>query len=98
MIYINAETPNNVPHACAELEALGFEVMATRPAASWAGREPETLIIARSTELTTAMVQGLEIFAKYHKQDCVAIRLKPNVGLTIGSKPVPYKEEYFSLR
>lgn len=100
MIYINAETPNNVPHALAELEALGFEIVATRPAQAWNGREPETLIIARNTELTTAQVLGLGVFAKNHKQDCVAIRLAPNVGLTVGAyaKNYNYEEKYFNLR
>lgn len=98
MIYINVETPNNIEHAKAELEALGFDIVTFRPAAAWEGREPETLIIARRENITEAQVLGLELFAKNHNQDCVAIRLKANVGLTVGSKPVAYEEAYFNLR
>lgn len=98
MIYINVETPFDTDIARIEIEALGFDIVTTRPAQAWDGRPPETLIIARNTELTSAQVLGLERFATKHNQDCVAIRLAPSVGLTVGTKTVEYREEYFNIR
>lgn len=96
MIYINAEStrPNDLR---TELEALGFEVTTSRLGESWQGRPPETLVIARNTDLMSAHVRGLERIARDHNQDCIAIRLVKGVGVTVGSKPVPYKEEFFNL-
>lgn len=97
MIYINAESsrPSDLRN---ELEALGFEVTTSRLGESWQGRPPETLVIAKSIEIMTMQIQGLERIARDHNQDCIAIRLARSVGVTVGAKPVAYNEEYFSMR
>ena len=97
MIYINAESAN--PTAAREhLEAMGLDIVATRPAPSWDGRPPETLLIARCPDFSTTLALQLKGFAINHKQDCVAVRFSTNIGLTIGSKPVAYSEEFFSTK
>ena len=94
MIYINTESIN--PElACEQLEALGLTIVATRPAASWGGKPPETLIIASIPDWSNQTERGLLRFTVDHKQECVAVRFSHNIGLTIGPKPVAYNEEFF---
>lgn len=94
MLYINMET-NNVPAALTELKAHGFTYVASRAAPSWDGRPPETLIIASITDWSTATARAVRRLAANHEQDCIAVRFSENVGVTLGSKPVDYNEEFF---
>ena len=96
MIYLNMET-TDVPAALSELKALGYSYVASRAAPSWDGRPPETLIIASlDAPWTQDCERDILELAKRHQQDCIAIRFAPNEGVTIGSKPVDYSEEYFA--
>ena len=96
MIYINAESAN--PTLAREhLEALGLDIVATREAEPWEGRPPETLLIARTPDFSTALARGLRRFTIDHKQDCVAVRFSENIGLLIGNTDLQYKEEYFVI-
>lgn len=94
MIYINAESAN--PELAREqLEALGLDIVTTRPAEPWEGRPPETLIIARCPDFSTALARGLLRFTREHKQDCVAVRFSQNIGMLIGVTDLQYNEGYF---
>jgi hypothetical protein len=96
MIYINAESAS--PEILAkELEALGCTIIAQRLAPSWEGRPPETLVIASCPDWSTPLSRALRRIAENHNQDCIAVRFEPNVGITIGSKPVAFNEEYFHV-
>jgi hypothetical protein len=94
MIHINAEsaTPDVL---IKELEDLGFAIITSRLAPSWNGKPPETLVIAGIDVMPP--VSRLRRIAANHDQDCVAIRFGLGDGITIGSHPVPYNEEYFSV-
>lgn len=94
MIYINAESAN--PElARQQLEAIGLDIVATRPAEPWEGRPPETLIIARCSDFSTALARGLLKFTRDHKQDCVAVRFSQNIGMLIGVTDLRYNESFF---
>ena len=95
MIYINAESTKPKP-ACKQLEALGLTIVATRPAASWDGKPPETLIIASNPDFSTTLARGLLRFIVDHKQECVAVRFSHSVGMLIGVTEHCYNEEFFS--
>lgn len=94
MIYINAESANPAL-ARQHLEALGLDIVATRLAPPWEGRPPETLIIARTPDFSTALARGLLKFTRDHKQDCVAVRFSQNIGMLIGVTEHRYNEDYF---
>ena len=94
MIYINAESPNPKP-ACKQLESLGLTIETTRPAPSWNGKPPETLIIASVPDFSTTLARGLLRFTVDHKQECVAVRFSHNVGMLIGVTEHRYDEDYF---
>jgi hypothetical protein len=97
MIYINAESAS--PELLiTQLEALGFTIQAQRLAPAWEGRPPETLVIASTTDWGTLTQRGLMRLADEHEQDCIAVRFAVGVGLTIGTKPVAFNEEYFNVR
>ena len=94
MIYINAESAN--PELAREhLEALGLDIVTTRPAPSWEGRPPETLLIARCPDFSTVLARGLLRFTREHKQDCVAVRFSQNIGMLIGVTKHQYHESFF---
>ena len=95
MIYINTES-TNPELACKQLEALGLTIIATRPAVSWDGKPPETLIIASIPDFSTTLARGLLRFTVDHKQECVAVRFSHNVGMLIGVTEHRYNEEFFS--
>jgi hypothetical protein len=96
MIHINAESAN--PDALVkELEALGCTIIAQRLAQPWEGRPPETLVIASSPDLSITLSHALFRIAAAHNQDCIAVRFSPNIGTTIGAKPVAFNEEYFNV-
>jgi hypothetical protein len=96
MIHINFETKS--PELLrSQLEALGCTIIAQREAASWDGRPPETLVIASSPDWSNTLHVSLARLSDFHWQDCIAVRFSPNVGVTIGTKPVPYSEEYFNV-
>jgi hypothetical protein len=96
MIHINFETAS--PSVLrSQLEAIGCTIIAQRPAPSWDGRPPETLVIASSPDWSSTLHHLLIHLSNIHKQDCIVVRFLPNVGATIGAKPVPYKEEYFHV-
>jgi hypothetical protein len=94
MIHINVEsaTPDTL---IKELEALGFTIIMSRPAPSWNGREPETLVIASIDVMPP--VSRLRRIAANHNQDCLAVRFGLGDGITIGSQPVAYSEEHFNV-
>jgi hypothetical protein len=94
MVHINAEssTPDVL---IKELEDLGFKVITSRLAPSWNGKPPETLVIASIDVMPP--VSRLRRIAANHDQDCVAVRFGLGDGITIGSQPVAYNEEYFSV-
>ena len=94
MIYINAESPNP-KLACKQLEALGLTIETTRPAPSWNGKPPETLIVASVPDFSTTLARGLLRFTVDHKQECVAVRFSHNVGMLIGVTEHRYNEDYF---
>ena len=94
MIYINAES-SNPKLACKQLEALGLNIVAIRPAPSWNSKPPETLIIARIPDFSTTLARGLLRFTVDHKQECVAVRFSHNVGMLIGVTEHRYNEDYF---
>jgi hypothetical protein len=96
MIHINAESafPNIL---IPELEAIGCTIIAQRLAPSWEGRPPETLVIASYPEWSTSLSRLLTRIAANHNQDCIAVRFEPNVGITVGAKPVAFNEEYFHV-
>jgi hypothetical protein len=97
MIHINAESAN--PEALVqELKALGCTIIAQRLAPPWDGRPPETLVIASCPDWSALLSHALTRIAAEHNQDCIAVRFSPNTGITIGSKPVAFKEEYFHVR
>jgi hypothetical protein len=96
MIHINFET-NSPELLRSQLQALGCTVIAQRPAPSWDGRPPETLVIASSPDWSSTLHVSLSRLSDLHKQDCIAVRFLPNVGATVGAHPVPYKEEYFHV-
>lgn len=94
MIYINAESAN--PELAREqLEALGLDIVTTRPAQAWEGKPPETLIIARSPDFSTALARGLLRFTVAHKQECLAVRFSHNIGTLIGATEHRYNEDFF---
>jgi hypothetical protein len=96
MIYINAES-TNPELLIKELESAHCTIIAQRLAEPWNDRPPETLVVASHPEWSTALNRSLRRIADNHNQECIAVRLSETVGLTVGSKPVAYKEEYFSL-
>jgi hypothetical protein len=97
MIYINAESAS--PELLAkELEAIGCTIIAQRLAPSWNNKPPETLVIASIPDWSALLSHALTRIADAHNQDCIAVRFEPNVGITIGSKPVAFNEEYFHVR
>jgi hypothetical protein len=93
MITINFET-SNVTAALQDLKALGFKLIAQRPAPSWNGREPETLIVA-SCEGYSVNSRAIRKLAADHQQDCIAVLYPDGSGLCIGSKPVAFDINYF---
>lgn len=94
MIYINAESAN--PYLAREqLEALGLDIVTTRLAEPWEGKPPDTLIIARTPDFSTALARGLLRFTVEHKQECVAVRFSHNVGMLIGVTEHRYNEDFF---
>lgn len=94
MIYINAESAN--PDLAREhLEALGLDIVTTRPAEPWEGRPPETLIIACCPDFNTVLARGLLRFTRDHKQDCVVVRFSQNIGMFIGVTDLRYDESFF---
>jgi hypothetical protein len=96
MIYINAESAS--PELLAkELEAIGCTIIAQRPAPSWNNKPPETLVVASCPDWSVSLIRLIRRIADAHRQDCIAVRFEPNVGITIGSKPVAFKEEYFHV-
>jgi hypothetical protein len=96
MIHINAESAN--PELLVqELKALGCTIIAQRLAPPWEGRPPETLVIASCPDWSALLRCALTRIAAAHKQDCIAVRFLPNTGITIGSKPVSFNEEYFNV-
>jgi hypothetical protein len=96
MIHINAESAS--PELLIkELEAIGCTIIAHRLAPSWEGRPPETLVIASAPDWSTTLNKALRRIAENHQQDCIAVRLAPNVGLTVGSKPVDFNEGFFNV-
>jgi hypothetical protein len=97
MIYINAESTNSELLA-QELKALGCTIIAQRLAPPWNNKPPETLVIASCPDWSTTLSHVLTRIAAEHKQECIAVRFSPNTGITIGSKPVAFKEEYFHVR
>ena len=94
MIYINAESANPTL-AREQLEALGLDIVTTRPAAAWDGKPPETLLIARCPDFSTALARGLLRFTRDHNQECLAVRFSQNIGMLIGVTEHRYSEEYF---
>jgi hypothetical protein len=97
LIYINAESAS--PELLTqELEAIGCTIIAQRLAPSWEGRPPETLVIASCPDWSTSLSHALTRIAANHNQDCIAVRFSPYSGLTVGAKPVAFKEEYFNVR
>jgi hypothetical protein len=95
MIYINAESAN--PELAREqLEALGLDIVTTRLAEPWEGRPPESLIIARTPDFSTALARGLLKFTRDHKQECVAVRFSHNIGMLIGVTEHRYDEDFFA--
>jgi hypothetical protein len=97
MIHINAESAN--PELLVqELKALGCTIIAQRLAPPWEGRPPETLVIASNPDWSSTLGCALRRIAANHNQDCIAVRLSPNTGITVGAKPVAFKEEYFNVR
>jgi hypothetical protein len=96
MIYINMETLN-VPLAIKELQAFGFTYIASRAAPSWNGKPPETLIIASIPDWSVVTERNVRRLAANHDQECICVRFSHGVGRCIGSKPVAYSEELFSL-
>ena len=97
MIYINAESANP-DLARQHLEALGLDIVATRLAESWEERPPESLIIARTPDFSTALARGLLKFTRDHKQDCVAVRFSHNIGMLIGVTEHLYEESLFQTK
>jgi hypothetical protein len=96
MIHINAESAN--PDTLVqELEALGCTIIAQREAPPWEGRPSETLVIASHADWSTSLSHSLRRIAANHNQDCIAVRLSPHIGLTVGSKPVAFNEDYFNV-
>jgi hypothetical protein len=96
MIHINAESAN--PEALVkELEALGCTIIAQRLAPPWEGRPPETLVIASRSDWSALLSHALTRIAANHNQDCIAVRFSPNTGITVGSYPVAFNEEYFNV-
>jgi hypothetical protein len=96
MIHINAESAN--PEVLVkELEALGCTIIAQRLASSWNNKPPETLVIASYPDWSTSLSRSLRRIAENHGQDCIAVRFKHNTGITVGSKPVAFNEEYFNV-
>ena len=96
MLHINAESAS--PELLAQqLEAIGCTIIAQRLAPSWEGRPPETLVIASNPDWSALLSHALTRIAASHKQDCIAVRFSPNVGITLGSKPVSFNEEYFNV-
>jgi hypothetical protein len=96
MIHINAESANP-EKLIQELQALGCTIIAQRLAPPWDGRPPETLVIASCPDWSALLSHALTRIADAHKQDCIAVRFSPNTGITIGSNPVAFKEEYFHV-
>jgi hypothetical protein len=96
MIHINAESAS--PELLIkELEAIGCTIIAQRLAPPWGGRPPETLVIASCPDWSALLSHVLTLIADAHRQDCIAVRFEPNVGITVGSKPVAFNEEYFNV-
>jgi hypothetical protein len=96
MIHINAESAS--PSILAqELEAIGCTIIAQRLAPPWEGRPPETLVIASCPDWSTSLSHALTRIAEAHRQDCIAVRFEPNVGITVGAKPLAFNEEYFHV-
>lgn len=96
MIHINAESVD--PELLAsELEALGCTIIAQRLAPSWNNKPPETLVIASCPDWSTTLSHALTRIAANHNQECIAVRLSSYTGITVGSKPVAFKEEYFHV-
>jgi hypothetical protein len=62
---------------------------------------PETLVqelkALGCTDWSALLSHALTRIAADHKQDCIAVRFSPNTGITVGSKPVSFNEEYFNV-
>lgn len=99
--YINAEASReNASRAVQYLTAIGFELVAVRPAEPWEGQAPQTLIIARIEDKPhySTLIRSLNLYCELFAQDSAALLPSNGKGVLLGRNPQSYvfNPQYFS--